>query len=455
MLAIIAGPFGLGIYSQLINISSLISVFLPVGGIGLTRTLSLFLSNKEYPKVKYLMKYFIIRNSIASLILVLLVIIFSPQLGQFVFTTSSYDYLIILLAITIPFSLFLNFIDIFFKSIRDINNYVRFIIYNSIVSIVVTYPLIIFFEITGAIIALFLQGFINTLLGIYFIKKINIFSWKILPEKIDKKEITSIYKVGIGVLSILIVQNLSFLLVKSQIASDLGVADVGKFQSIYSISFNYLGIFFTALSIYSIPKFSTFKLKSENNTELNNTLKLLILVFTPSLCIIFVFRTLMITLLFSSEFLSVKDLLFYQLLGDFFRAFSWTFGLWLIPNLKIKQWVIFDLIFYSFFYFSFIIMIKFTNLGLKSVSIAYLASYVIHSFINYFYTVYSMEFKFNAKILKEIITSFIVILLVLVTSLTNESAGYFILFPVLIIWFFVSDGKNMAKQLKEFIIKKG
>ncbi|MEO8208915.1 MAG: oligosaccharide flippase family protein [bacterium] len=451
LLAIISGPFGLGIYSQLASILGLITVFLPIGGMGITRSLSFYFSTDDYSKAKYIIRYFLIRNSIASIFFSVIIIFFSAPISQFIYTDSSYSYLIVLLALTIPFSLFLNFIDIFLKSLRNINNYVKYLIISSLISIIITCPLIIFFGITGAVAAIIIQGLINTIMGMYLIYKKKLFPKNIISEEIEKKEITGVYKVGLGVLIVLIVQNLSFLLIKTEIAFDLGVAEVGMFQSIYSISFSYLGIFFTALSIYSMPKFSTFKLKSENNTEINNTLRLLILIFTPVLSIVFACRSLLITVLFSNDFLIVKDLLFFQLLGDFFRAFSWTFGLWLIPNLKIKQWIIFDLLFYSIFYLSSIVMLKYTSLGLQSVSIAYFISYLIHASVNCINTRKYLEFRFKGTIIKEFFISILIMLLILIVSYESELTGYIIILPLLLIWFFISGG---VKLFNKFYAKK-
>ncbi len=315
------------------------------------------------------------------------------------------------------------------------NKYVLFLVLSSFTNVLVNVPLIYFFGLYGAILSFVLLSLINTTIGIFILKRIKLIPNLKKTKKVDRNVISDIYKVGLGSVLAMVMHQLTFIIVRSNIASELGLGSVGIFQSVYAISVNYFGIFFVLLATYSIPKFSTFKTNHENNQELNTTLKFLLILYTPLIIIMFTFRTFFISILYSDEFLSAKDLLIFQLSGDFFRALSWVFNIWLIPNLKIKQWIIFDLIFYLLFFGLFYYMLN-SDFGIKSVSIAYLLAYGFYLIINFAYTKYSLAFKYRNKNLKSLIVSFIVLVTAFIISEYNEYYGYLTILPIILIWMF-------------------
>jgi len=347
-----------------------------------------------------------------------------------------------------------NYIDAYFKGLRRINKYVLFIAISSFINILVNVPLIYFLGIYGAVLSFVFLSILNTSIGIMILKRIKLIPNLKKTIKVERNVISNIYKVGLGSVLALVMQQLTFLFVRSNIAGELSLASVGIFQSVYAISINYFGIFFVLLATYSIPKFSTFKTKHENNQELNTTLKFLLILYTPLILTIFVFRTFVITILYSEEFLIAKDLLVYQLSGDFFRALSWLFGLWLLPNLKIKQWILFDFVFYVLFYSLFYIFLNYSTFGIKSVSIAYLIAYISHFIINFLYTKFSIDFKYMNKNLKNLFISSIVLALALFVSEYNEIYGYIIIIPLIVVWTFFVIKKRDFLNLKEILLSK-
>lgn len=449
LISTLIGPLGLGIYSQFINLSGFIYAILPIGSLGLIKYIARYHEENKTNEINYLLKYFYLKNVVFSIIAITFIIIFKEDLSTWLFSSSDFSNLLVLFFIFIPLNLILNFVDIYLKSTRIINLYVIFLSVNSLVSLICTIPLVYYWKIEGAIVA-FMFTTIICLFSTYVILKkgkVNIDIKSVTA--VDKSVVKNIYKVGIVSLISLAVQSVTFLLIRSLLADKYGFEGVGIFQCVYSLSAGYFGLFFVILGNYSIPKVSALKEVFEINIELNDTIKFLLLLYVPLVIIMFSFRSVLIPLLYSNEFITAKNLFIYQLPAEIFRAFSWVFGLWLIPKLKIKAWIIFELIFYSGFILLTVIFLNFTDFEIKSVSIAYLISYVGFFVLNFSYSVSNLEFKFSKNNIKLITGALILISVLFVSSEINEIWGYYLFIPVIIIWSFYSIKKHDLIRLKE------
>ena len=131
-----------------------------------------------------------------------------------------------------------------------------------------------------------------------------------------------------------------------------------------------------------------------------------------------------------------------------------TFGLWLIPKVKIKQWLTFDIVTYTVFYSSFYIFLYILKWDIKSVSIAYMISFFAHFTINFIYTKKSLQFKFSQGNLKYIIVSILVLVVAFTISVNSEFIGYFALLPLLIFWFLFSVSKKEIQMIKGILQSK-
>jgi len=454
ILAIYIGAAGLGVYSQIVNLYMLFNAIFPIGSIGITRYTSNYIANNKTNELDSLLKNIFLKNFVYSVILSLIFIALSGYISFWLFDNNEYNDLLIIFAFSVPASLFYNLTDAYFKGLRKINIYIVFLIINSIVNLSINISFIYLYGVLGAVLSFIITALLNSLVGFYLLKKENLLPRFNLSISHNVSEESKIYRIGLSSVLILAIQQITFLIVKSNIANELSLHDVGLFQSMYAISVSYFGIFFAILSTYSFPKISSLKNKNEIIAELNNTIRFLIVVYSPILIIVLVFRQFVIQLLFSNEFLIIKDILMFQLIGDFFRAYSWVFGLWLLPTLKVKQWMMFDILFYLLFYVFFTMGLYVFHWDLSSVAIAYMAAYFIHLFVNFLYTKKSLSFNFQKGNLKQIIYSSLVVLVIFVVSMNNEEVGFYIVIPCLLIWGYLTISKNDINNIKSLINSK-
>ena len=167
--------------------------------------------------------------------------------------------------------------------------------------------------------------------------------------------------------------------------------------------------------------------------------------------IFFVFRVFFIRLLYSGEFIFAQELLFYQLPGDFLKMLSWVLAIWLIPNLKLKAWAFFDVIFFINYFFIFYYLFFHTNLGIIAVSISYLISYAIHFILNLYYIKKEVKFNLSKNNRLKILTSAASIAVVFLIAQYNELLGIIVFLPALLIWFLISVEKREIMELKSLV----
>lgn len=455
ILALIIGPAGVGIYSQVMNVTAIVSAVLPVGSVGLVNYVSNYYDKKEYENVTAIISYFLKHNFIISLLLSGIFLIFNKYISGLIFASENYFNLILMLAIFIPFNLFVSFLDIYLKGIRLINKYVLFLSVNAVVSTLVTLPLIYFWEISGAIAGMLISSILSIVTGLTILKKSGINSDVSLlkSKKPDSVIIKNIYKLGTAALITMVLQNVTILIIKSVMAEKMSIGNVGIFQSVYSISTAYFGIFFSLVGSYCIPKIATLKTNLELTDELNNTIKLLLLVYTPVIVTIFILRVFLINLLYTPEFITAKFLLVFQLPAELIRALSWVIGLWLIPNVKVKQWIIFDTTFCICFLSMFYILIQ-NGYDIESASMAYLIAYSLYFIINFVYAFNSIKFRFSFHNIQLLAITAFIFLCVYYISNYDEMLGIYLLIPVLGIWGFLSVKKDDMRKAMDIVKSK-
>lgn len=385
----------------------------------------------------------------SSLIFSLLIIIFSGYISGLIFDDGKYYYFIIFLALSIPFSTFSGFLEAYLRGLRNINLLTKLLISSAVVGFVFTLIMVFLFQLDGAVIgALF-----NTLLSgtIYFIvmKKQSLIPKLKIFTKFNKKIINNIVKIGLASLIVGSISQLVLLLIRTITINNMGVFGNGIYQSVLTISLNYFGFIFVSLNTYSFPKVSSLKLNNEIVEEINLNFRYIMFLMIPLIAFIFVFREIVIALLFTKDFSSSEPLYKFQFFGDFFKAFSWVLGLWIIPKLKLFLWVSLDIILSANFLLIYIFFLNFYQISLSSLAIAYLISNLIHLILNYIASKKYINFKFKPKNLSAAILGLILLIALVCISEYRILFGYISIIPVLFFWFFYALSKSEWAFVKD------
>lgn len=281
-----------------------------------------------------------------SLLGILFALIFSQTISNLILNTSEYYIYIIILFFSFPFIFMTTIFDAYLRGLKRFDYYIKISLRTIFTSFTITILLIYFMGLSGFVYSILISSILNFFIFLRYLVKNNLFIVsKLFKAKIFDKFISNkIMILGLSSLVIGVIQQLTFLFLRSKVISDYGLEANGLYQSVFVISNNYFSIFFITVGIYALPVISENLNIEKVNNIINDHFRLVFILIVPLVCIFFVFRDIILQLLFAKSFLNASNLFFFNFLGDYFKALAWVSGLWLIPNMKVKAWVIFDMI---------------------------------------------------------------------------------------------------------------
>lgn len=142
------------------------------------------------------------------------------------------------------------------------------------------------------------------------------------------------------------------MLIRNYIATEFGWRSAGYWDGVWRISSLYLMVVTVPLSVYYLPKLSEINDKKLLVKEILSGYKLVLPVVVASAFFIYMFRTFIISILFTSEFHSMSSLMGWQLLGDIMKLGSWLLSYIMLSKALTRTYIITEILSSSFFYAS-------------------------------------------------------------------------------------------------------
>ncbi|MBX7043461.1 MAG: oligosaccharide flippase family protein [Ignavibacteria bacterium] len=451
MLAVLLGVSGMGVYSQFTNLVSLLNFVVPLG---LPFSLTKFISEKENIPEEERNK--LLSGSlmviIASSILVsLTLIVFASEISYLL--TNSHDYrdLVIIISILIPFSFIVSLFEALVRGLRKLNLLTKLLMTASVVSTVIAIVFVWIWGLAGAVTSIAAGSVAMLIIYAFVFGKAGLLRFSKSSFSVDKKLITGYFKLGLASLAIGAINQISYLAVRTIAIDNLGISANGIYQSVLGISLNYFTLIFVLISNYTLPKLNAYRDDGDFRKEINETFRIFNFALTPLVCALIVCRFLIVTVLYSDDFLAATALYKYQFPGDFFKVLAWISGLWIIPKNKIRLWLSLELITFTLYpLLSFILLNKF-GMSLEAISVSYLVSNVLHFLMNVYFLRRNIRFSLTSQNLKMFLMSILLIPLIIVISEQSPLAGYFAIVPILAIWFMAVADKEEKSMLWRLI----
>jgi O-antigen/teichoic acid export membrane protein len=165
----------------------------------------------------------------------------------------------------------------------------------------------------------------------------------------------------------------SLILVRNILIEQLGWEATGQWQAVWKISEVYLSVITMALGTYYLPRLSSLIGVDAIISEINKTAKIIIPIVAIMATCVYLLRDVVITLLFTEEFRSARDLFAIQLSGDVIKIATWLYAYPMISRGATKWFVGTEILFsLSFVALTYLFIL---NMGLKGVTVAYLVNY--------------------------------------------------------------------------------
>ena len=171
----------------------------------------------------------------------------------------------------------------------------------------------------------------------------------------------------------------SLILVRNILIDQVGWDATGQWQAVYKISEVYLGVITMALGTYYLPRLASLTSIDSIISEINKTAKVIIPIVAVMALGVYLFRDVAISLLFTEEFRSARDLFAIQLTGDIIKIASWLYAYPMLSRGATKWFMGTEIIFsLSVVALTYLLV---SNMGLKGATVAYLVNYSMYFLI--------------------------------------------------------------------------
>jgi len=342
-IAVLIGPSGLAFLGQFQNFIALV---MALGTASITTGVIKYTAEHQQnlEEKKRLWSTALRLAFIGSFMSAILLVLFHTQLSLFFFKTERYSSLFIIFAITLLFYV----INTLLMAILNGQKEIKKLITIKISSSITTLTLIIFFTYTyglyGALLSLILGQSIVFLVTLTFVLKSPWFQWSMFEQTIHIEYLKKLGKYAAMAIVAALSAPLSELIIRNYIGTSISWDDAGYWQATWKISSVYLMVITMTLSIYYLPKLSEIKEGRALQQEILTGYKI-ILPLTIILAIIVYFcRDFIILILFTETFTPMRDLFFYQLLGDVLKITSWLISFLMVAKAMTKVFIITEII---------------------------------------------------------------------------------------------------------------
>ncbi|MDE3185309.1 MAG: O-antigen translocase [Bacteroidota bacterium] len=343
VVAVKIGPKGIAFVGQFQNTTAILTMLATAAiSTGVIKYLAEHKSDPE--KRKQIINTAFLIVFFSSLIISLFVISTSGYLSEAAFKTKNFwivYFLFGLFTMAISFNVMFSAI---LNGLKEIRKFTIANICSSLTGVTITVIFAYTFGLKGVLIASTATAIVVFLINIYFFNKLGI-RWKPDFKSWDNRVVKMLSGFSLmAIVSGFVIPTMQ-ILVRDRIILQFSVADAGYWQAVTKISDYYLGFITSVLGVYYMPRLSELKSKAELRHEIMGGYKIILPIVGAIAFLIWLFKDLIIHILFTPEFLPMKPLFTYQLLGDFFKIGSWLLGYLMIAKAMTRAYIATEIIF--------------------------------------------------------------------------------------------------------------
>lgn len=377
VIAIYVGPTGIAQIGQLQNFFSIVSNLSNFSiSQGVTKYVS-FYGEEEDTQKKYINAAITI-SFIASLITGTVIILLHQQLSIILLNSVQYSDIFIYIGIFLILYAINSILLAAVNGFKKIRKFTLINVTQSLFGLVLSILLTVKWELRGAMYAYVLSQTLVLFISICYLFKED---WvrKIRLRKVDFSILKSYSNYTVMSMIHILTVPVSFIIIRNYITDTLSLNEAGYWQGLTKISDTYLMFITMSLSVYYLPRLSEIKDDLKLKKEIFDGYKLIIPILTVILLVVYFMKDFAILILYSEEFLVMRDLFLFQLIGDFFKIASWLISFNMLVKEMTKHVIITELFYSITLTVLSIIFIKI--FGLIGVTYAYSLTYFLYFLI--------------------------------------------------------------------------
>lgn len=304
------------------------------------------------------------------------VAVFSKQIAQWFLQDESYNTVFIWFSVTLVFFISNTLLLAILNGKKEIHRYIIANIAGSLFALAVTSVLAVQFGLHGALTALAIHPSFAFVITLYLCYKADWFKFSYLFGRLDKQVVLNLSKYTAMALTSAACVPVSHILIRTHLADTLGMDAAGYWEAMWRLSAAYLMLVTTTLSLYYLPKLSELKDPKEIKAEILQGYKIILPAAAACGLVIYLLRDFIIGVLFTSDFIPMRDLFAWQMVGDTLKIGSWILAYLMLGKAMMKLFITSEIVFAAGFYgWTYFL----TGIyGLEGVTIAHAVNYVIY-----------------------------------------------------------------------------
>ncbi len=348
--AIYLGPSGYAVLGNLRNLLQAVFGITATGfGSGVVKYVAE--SKAENKQFRVVVSSAIALSFFLSLIIGILLFALSDYLAEEVLLDKEWSFVIKYLSILLPVAS-LSFLVVYVANgLQNFKLYTKLVTIANILNAVVTFLLIYYFNLKGALLATFVVPALSFLLSLLF-KDVrsflgNIYDYvKYLSFNVTKS--IGAY-VAMATYSAILI-SLSYLLIRNKIINHLDVETAGLWEAMNKISSFYMMFFSSLFTLYLLPKLAENKTIRGYSVIMKYYFKYLIPLTIAAFLVLFLLKEIIIKIFLTEAFDSIEQFFYLQLMGDFLKIVAFSLAYQFHAKKMISLYIISDTVLYVTYY---------------------------------------------------------------------------------------------------------
>lgn len=415
ILAILLGPAGIGILGLIMSTTKLISSLTNFGlGISAVKEIAIAFElgdEKQLAKTIVIVKRWIWYTGLFG---ALLTILLSPFLSELTFGNKDYTVAFVWLSITLLLNQLTSGSFVFLQGLRKLKYLAKANVIGAALGLLVSVPIYYYLGVEGIVPAMIFTSILGFVVAYFFTSKVNNRTIAVTSnETITKGKGMLVMGFMLSISGIMVL-GVSYV-IRIFINNNGGVEDVGLYNAGIAIISTYVGLLFTAMETDYFPRLSAVIHNDKKAIELiNQQAEIAILILAPVLIVFLVFVDWIITLLYSSEFIPIKEMIYWAAIGMFFKVAAWVLAFFFIAKGASKLFFWSELI--TNMYTLILNLVGYYYWGLTGLGLSYLISYFIYLIQIYTITRRIYNFSFSNAIIKIFLLQFSLAIICLIVA---------------------------------------
>jgi len=377
VIAVLLGSFGMGIAGLLNSAIQLISA---VTNLGMDRSAVKDISSafEEADEEKIARTIGIVKKIvwITGIVGALITIILSPLLSELAFDSKDFTFSFIWVSVALLFKQLASGNLVVLQGLRKIEYLAKANLTGSFVGLLISVPLYYYFRIDAIVPAIIISFFMSFVFSRYYTNKIKTKKISITAKEafFEGKEMVRL-GIMLSISSLLTV--LATYALHIYISNVGGVSEVGFYAAGVVILNSYVGIIFNAMATDYYPRLAAIH---RDNVKVREVVSqqafVAVLIITPIIILFLMFSSLVIKILYSTEFLVIVSMVTWGILGTLFKAMSFSMGYIIIAKGDSKVFIKTAVGFNTLLFLMNILGYSYG--GLTGLGISFFVYYIIH-----------------------------------------------------------------------------